>query len=231
MSFTPLFATVIQDVTRNKTVYVESINAFPDPVGDTITLETDTTYIWTKPVNTGTYKFAVPTDSNITLKTTNTVANNWITEITGSDVLLSGDIARLRIDELDITSNNGGVCFNLSVGADLQPNLFMTELRITGFDSLGTLTGCSFFIENIAFSGNGDGLTLVSPPVITSDEVNFVSHTGDGFIISGTVFLAVFGSIVSTPASGDSLFNIDASTNIILNMQFRNGQFNNSSRS
>ena len=40
------------------------------------------------------------------------------------------------------------------------------------------------------------------------------------------MFLAVFGSIVSTPASGDSLFNIDASTNIILNMQFRNGQFN-----
>jgi len=226
MSYIPNFATEETNIARNKTVYVESLNVFPDPVSGKITLEADTTYTFTNSVNTGTIEFIIPDDSNITLNTTNTVANNLITEITGSQVLFSGKVARLAIQGLDLVSSFGGQCFDLSAGIPaVVPNLFMTELRIVGFDDLGTIDGIGFFIENIAFIDNDDGITLNNVSAITTQELNFQNQTGDFFTLTGTLGFALFGSIFGFPSTGDSVYNISSSISTVLGIQMLGGFF------
>jgi len=226
MSYIPNFATEVTNIARNKTVYVETINAFPDPVAGVITLEANTTYTFTNSVNTGTIEFIIPDDGNITLNTTNTVANNLISEITGSQVLFTGNIGRLAIQGLDLVSSSGGQCFDLTAGAPIAvPNLFMTELRIVGFDVIGTIDGIGFFIENIAFIDNDDGITLNNVAAITTQELNFQTQGGDFITMTGTNFFALFGSIFGFPGSGNSVYNISSSVTSTLGIQMLGGFF------
>jgi len=217
MSYRPTFATEMSNVDTNKTVYVESLNAFPDPIAGGITLEADTTYIWSKPVNTGTNEFVIPDDGNITLTTTNTVANNWVTEITTGQTLLSGNIGRMFHQGLDTVSLNGGRCYDFSPGPGVGviPNLFLSEIRIVGFDKIADMDGIALIAENNAYILNGAGFTLNDMSFLTLDEQNFVLQTGDHITMTGNLTgFAFIRTIVGTPSTGDAVLNLDSALNI-----------------
>ena len=220
MGHTELFSTDSSNLAEFSTVYVNSLNVFPDPVAGKITLAANTTYIWTKPVNTGTIEFIIPTNGNITFTSTNAVANNWLTQIGAGQTLLSGDISRIFIDGLEIISFGSGKCFDLSTGTAVGPHLFLENSRIVGFDKIGNLDGIALLTKTVAYILNGDGWSLNDMSFITIEDQLYVLQSGDHITMTGN--LSDFGfirEIVATPSDGDAVLNLDSALNIRRSLQ------------
>ena len=201
------------DLSRNNTVNVESLSSFPAPVGNVITLHAgNPTYNWTKSVNTGPYEFVIPDGNNVTFTTTNPVANTWTTEIAVGKTLLSGAVARVEFNGLDVTSINGGKCFSLTAGVGVIPILFKERMRVIGFDDIGDLDGLTFVSENVAYISNGAGWLLNNVPVMDVAEQNYLNQVGDHITMTGTSSYVIFRDTIGNPSIGDQLFNLDALT-------------------
>jgi len=202
------FGTDNSNIARNNTVYVESINGFPDPVAGVITLVSGINYRFTKPINIGTIEFVIPDNGLVQFSTTNVTNNFLTTEISGSQVLFSGNITRLHIEQLNMTSINGGIWADLS-NATGPGFVFLDQATMTGFDSLGSIEGCSFSTENVGGVSNGAGLTLNNMFFIVMREWAFAAITGNHIILTGTLIGAIFEDLIMTPSSGDAFIKID----------------------
>ncbi len=205
------FSTTVTDITRNNTVYVESLNSFPTPVDNIITLVSFTHYIFTQPINTGINQLEIPDDGAVQFSTTNAIINFLSTDLTGTTPLFFGNITRLTFNRFNILSNNsGGHCFNLS-NATGPGFVSFDQVVIQGFDSIGTIEGCSLSSENVGFVLNDAGLTLNDMLFIIFREASFTSQGGNHLTLTGTLIGAIFEDSIMTPASGAAFLDIDSS--------------------
>jgi hypothetical protein len=212
MTFYPTFSTRSRDAGRYRTLYVEGLNAFPDPVANVITLEANTTYIFSQAIDFGLNQIQIPTNGDVTLETTNPVSNTIATDLPASTPLFIGQIGRFALLGLDVTSTNGCDLFDVTGGVGVLTNVFYENNRFLGFGSLGTIDGASVLAENSGYFNNGGGLTINNAPIIQMAEQNFVLQTGDHLIFTGTSAAVTLSDMVGSPSTGDQLFNADALT-------------------
>lgn len=204
------FGTEARDISRNSTIYVESLNGFPDPVSDVITLVTGTHYILTKPINCGINQLKVPDDGVIQISASNPPINSLQTELTGVTPFIIGAITELNIFSVDIISlNSVATCFNLSAGAG-SPVFDLEDVTVEDFSSIGTLDGISFFSQHVDWVSNVAGLTLNNVPSANVTVQDFSTQTGDHYIITGTMTNGFFSRVSANPGAADSVFNIDS---------------------
>jgi len=224
MAIRNTFSTTLTDIGRNNTVYVESLNSFQPPVLQVMTLQDIELrdfihFIITKPLNSEDNSLKIPFDGTVLLSTTNVTANFLTTEITGTTPLFTGNITRLAIIRLNSLATNGGHFFDISNGTN-SGFVFLDQSTAQGFDSIGTIEGCSFSTENVGWVSCDDGMTLNDMLFIVMREQNFVDQKGDHIKLTGTLTGATFDSNIATPASGDAIFSIasdlDISTQILI---------------
>lgn len=230
MSNIPLGATVLTDLGRNSIINVESLNAFPIAVNSQINLPNiDPAYIWTKANNTLDNEFIPFDNTNISFLSFNNVANTWTATITtGATLISSTEASRISFSGIEITSLNGGAFVDLTAGVGGRPALAQSEQLISGFDSLGTTSGLSIFIENIGYVNNGGGITFDDAGGIIFTEANFVNQDGDHITLTGTLGFALFNTVIAAPSVGDAIFNIDSSLVIDTKIVIRDTFFDDS---
>ncbi|MEE9356608.1 MAG: hypothetical protein V3U75_13545 [Methylococcaceae bacterium] len=203
------FGSDLANLNTFRTAYVNSPTIFDSVLsGDTVNVTSDLAYIWSKPVNTTTYKF-MTTGINVAFATTNNTSNTWTTEIAPGETLLSGATGRIDLS-LNIDSANGGDFVDLSAGVGIIPLLFTTRMRVQGFDSLGNMDGMSFVSENVGYLLNGAGFTFNDMDGVSMAEQNFVTQTGDHLTFTGSLGTSFFTNNIAAPASGDAVFNISS---------------------
>ncbi len=224
MAIRNTFSTTLTDIGRNNTVYVESLDIFPTPIAKVVTLQDiDLTdfihFIITKPLNVEDNSLKVPDDGTVLLSTTNVTANFLTTEVTGTTPAFTGNITRLAIIQLNTLATNGGHFFDISNGTN-PGFVFLDQATAQGFDSIGTIEGCSFSTENVGWILCDDGITLNDMLFIVMREQSFAAQKGDHIKLTGTLIGATFDSIIATPDAGDAIFNIasdiDISTQILI---------------
>jgi hypothetical protein len=207
------FGTVQKDLTRNNTINVETTNAFPDPVSGQIQLpDANPAYLWTNEVNTLGSEFLLADNTNVSFLATNGITNSWVTEIASDKTLISSDESgRLNFDKLGITSINGGEFINCTAAPGGRPTIAQSEQLIFGFDNIGSLTGISSLVENVAYVNCAAGITLDDAPIVTYSEISFANQSGNHITLTGTLSVANFNFIIATPSTGDAVFDIDPS--------------------
>lgn len=212
------FSADSSDIARNKTIYVESLNSFPDPVGNVITLENETIYIFSKPINTGVLQFRIPDSGEVVFNTTNTLINDLTTELDSGTPLFIGDFVRLVIQDVNITNTTGDAVF-IDSERILSPGsvVILQRMFIINFASIGTIDGSVSICDNVVFVSCGAGITLTDSGTalgtgIAWDAVNFINQSGDHITVTGTTNIISFDRIAGFPSTGDQLFNIDAVT-------------------
>jgi len=212
------FSTTITDLPRNNTVYVENFTIFPEPIANVMLLQDITLrdfihFIITKPLNVEDNSLQIPDNGTVQFSTTNVIANFLTTEISGTTPCFTGNITRLTIDQLNTVSTNGGHFFNLS--NDIGPGfVFLDQATAQGFDSIGSIEGCSFSTENVGWILCDDGITLNDMLFIVMREQAFTVQKGDHIKLTGTLIGATFDSMIASPLTGDALFNIDSGLSI-----------------
>lgn len=210
MAYIPLNATEETDIPRNRTVNVESLNAFPAPVAnivridDSVTAGEDVTYITTKPLDWGTLRLEIPDFGRVTFKSSNPTSNTWTYRGTGTEPFLFGEMARVSVESLLLQSANGGALFDFSTGF-----LALEKTNIQGFDTLGTLDGMSFQAENTSLLNNGNGLSASNMILMNMAEIELSGQTDDDITINGCL-IGLFTGIVGFPGPGLSIFNIES---------------------
>lgn len=209
MAYIPTFATEITDIVRNKSVNVELLNAFPDPVNNVITLITNTEYVITNSINFGINQIKIPDSGQITIRSVNSTANTITSELTGGLPFIFGSIARLDITNTVIISSTGDAeCFDITAGTGLVPAVTLATMRVQGFSAIGTLDGASVFAENIGWLLNSGPLTLNNCAIAQVAEQSWGFHTGDHLVITGSLTAGFFNTLIGTPEAGASVFNI-----------------------
>jgi hypothetical protein len=206
------FSTIQTDVNRNRTVNVESLNVFDDiRVGNKVTFVGDITYNITKSFSWEDLEFIITPDSRISFTTSNAIANGINTEISGSQVLFSGDVQRFDIMDVDITSANGGTCFDMVgtivPGAGL-PAVFLEGMSITGFDTIGTFDSLSMFSVFMEYVSNNGPMTLMDSFAVRFTEQAWVEHTGIHLAVDGLIGFGFFDVFIGSPKAGDYMFHI-----------------------
>lgn len=225
MAHIPLSGTVVRDITRNKIVNVESLNVFNEfTTGRTTTLPSGVTFDVTKDFDWEDRLFIFPTDETVAFS--GSVTNGINTKISGTDVLFSGTPGRVDFNTINIISENGGKCFDISAGVNVVPFLGLATARIQGFDAIGDLNGMSAGFENVAYIFNGAGWNMNDMGIIGMVEINFVFQTGDHITATGTSSNIFFRDILGNPSTGDQLFNFDGLT-VTGNSSFINTIFTN----
>ena len=214
MAIRSVFSTTLRDIPRNNTVYVESLNSFQPPVSQVMVLQDIKLrdfihFIITKPLNAEDNTLKVPDDGTVLLSTTNVTANFLTTEITGTTPLFSGNITRLAMIRLNSVATNGGHFLDISNGT-VPGFVFLDQITAQGFDSIGTIEGCSLSTENVGWLSCDDGITLNDMLFIVMREQSFADQKGDHIKLTGTLIGATFDSNIATPASGDAIFKITA---------------------
>ena len=212
MAYIPSFATEITNINRNDVVYAESVNAFPNPVAGVITTVDNATYIATKPITFNTdVRFEIPDAGTTSFQSVSSGINIFTSNLSGTIPFMSGDIARLNINDASFFSGTGtGKMFDLT--SDSTP-LFAFNHRnslIRGFSSIGAFNGGNYFSENVAWILCGEGLTLTDMAIVTMAEQGFIQQTGDHITLDGTLVAANFDRVQAAPSSGDAIFNITA---------------------
>lgn len=221
------FSTDSSNLDDFNTVYVNSLNAFDDSVTSIITFRTRKEHILTRPLGGATNRFKVPDSGIVAITTTNQTINNFETDLTGLTSFIFGNIARLDMIQLNMLSNNGGKCFDISNNG--PPGfVFLNQASVQGFNSIGTIEGCSFSTENVGWVLNGEGLTLNDMLFIVFREASFAAQTGDHITLTGTLIGAIFDSIIAAPSTGDALFNIDSGLTITQKILIHNNLFDDS---
>jgi len=212
------FSTVATDVARNKIIYVETLNAFPDPVSEVITLPDNCpAYIWTRELNTKDIKVVIPdtATADVSFVALNGVANSWTTEITTGETLLSSDAGRrLSFDSLEVTSTNGGEFINIASSTGTRPLLAQSQQLISGFDKIGTINGMLVFSENIGYVNNADGLVYIDLSSVTLSEIIFALQFGNHITLQGDLDSGSFSNVEANPSTGDAVFDIDSGMTI-----------------
>jgi len=255
MAYIPPFATEITSESRNEIVDVESLNVFDDKrVGKTITLIGDVAYNITKKFPWEDVEFVLDPDARITFLTSNTVSSSITTSILPGRTLFSGALNRISFEGIDITSENGGDCFNFTKGNTLIPFMGLDRFVVGGFDRVGTVDNLTLIMNNIGYGGNSNGWKLLNCPLLSISEQNLVFNDGISFEfsgttgsiffttiiadptpanitfdLSGTLVSALFNSLVVNPLSGKSVFNIDPSIVITGAFQIIGGSIDTSS--
>jgi len=153
-------------------------------------------------------------DARITFSTTNTVANGISTTILPGRSLFSGALSRIDFIGVDITSANGGICFNLTAGNVFLPVLFLNKSRVQGFDQVGITVGVSIALENIAHLANTNGWDITDATILQIAEQNVVFSQGITYKISGTTGSAFYTTIESTSIAVDTTFDISGTIDV-----------------
>lgn len=242
------FGTVEKDVGRNNVIYVESLNGFPAPVNDVITLETGKEYIRTRPINFGINQIKIPDGGIVTISALNPTSNILLTELTGTTPLFFGNVGRFQIrDTLIISLSEAGAVFNIFADSD-SSFVVLENTATVGFNTIGTIDGVNLLSENAGWVGNKGGLTLNNIKIANVAEQQFAeeplavtkklitdllglsfvfNHEGDHYVITGTMERGFFQTILGSPSTGDAVFNIDSNA-VIDSFNVSNGALNDS---
>lgn len=211
MSNIPLGATILSDIADFQEIKVSNINAFltVPPINNRLQLLANVAYDWTRPINLeGFDGFDIPTNGNFVWTTRNTNVNNLTFNGTGS--LFEGATGRFANLGVDTISTNGGVCYDLTAGAGVFPLVFLKEMRVQGFTTVGILNGVSLGAENVGYVLNANGWEISDAAILQIAEQNWILHANDHYSLSGNIGSAFINTIVANPASGKAIFNIDS---------------------
>lgn len=221
MGYSATFSTRIDDIARNRRVYVESLNAFPDPVANVITMESNVTYIITKSINLDSFQFKVPDAGSVEWQGATELINPLPTSIANGDALFIGDAQRLVIREVDFINLTGaGKFYGLATVTATSPTLVHRRSVVTGFAEIGTLEGVFNILTNVVYANNSGGLNITNPndkrSAILWDDISFVNQTSARYIsISDNQRFLMSRNTVAEPSSGEFLFYLDSSLNIV----------------
>ncbi len=209
------FSSALEDVTTNRTIYVDTIRALPTPVGNVITLEDGVVYILTAAINLGVNQLAIPTNGQVAIKNNNELTNSITTDLV-SGGLITGNLARLVIQDVNFISSTGaGSFFDITAVTAARPVVIHQRSFVSNFASIGTIDGATSIANNVVFSGCGAGITLADNGTALGagcvwDTVNFISQTGDHITITGNSDFLSFNTIVAAPSTGDQVFEVSA---------------------
>lgn len=218
MAFHPSFANVPTDATRNFITYVETINGLPDPVAGVITLDDEVRYVITQPLNLGTNQIKVDGGNQCAIVSSNEIKNTLTTALTGNSPLFIGDVGRLVIQDLDIISSTGtSNLYNVLSVTAARPAVIQQRSLVSGFASLGIISGATFIGTNIAFSSNGAGLTLNNNGSglgsgIIIDDINFIDQSGNHLIFTGSADFLSASGVIAAPSTGDVVYDVSGLT-------------------
>lgn len=216
MTFRPRFGTDLTDIPRNKIVNVENVNAFPNRVGDVVTLENDTKYNFTKQVDLGDIEFVIPDNGNIEITSDNIIANTLSTDISSGTTLFTGDVARLIIRNIDITFTSDGDLFNIQPTTSPLPLIQLQNGRFTGAGgSLGSITDALVLVRESALINWSSGFVFDSNGIIdiigvAVIECNFVNVSGTQIVIEGAHSFVTIQNCLSRPTSGGAFLNLSS---------------------
>ncbi|MEE9510295.1 MAG: hypothetical protein V3V81_07355 [Candidatus Bathyarchaeia archaeon] len=215
------FSTDVSNIDTFKTVYVNSLNVFPDSVSNIITLEDTVKYILTRPINTGILQFATSAGGTVEIVSSNEGANNWTTELIDLNPLFIGDFGRLQMLDIDLISATGtSGLFDIVATTASRPVLAMQRNLIRNFGTLGTLEGMSSFNTSQGIVNCDDGITLINPGAaagagISWNSISFVGQKGDHITVIGDSDFLIFDIIGAAPQTGDQVFNLDQANNTV----------------
>jgi len=197
------------DEVRNSQKNVETLNAFPDPVGGVITFVNNTTYYVTRPINTGNLRFEWPPGGNVKLTTSSEFPNSWTTELTGDQPLFSGDIARAVLQDIDFISvNNARLHDFVSLTAAL-PNFIHQRSLVFNFSSIGTVSGILSVSNNVAYVNCGAGIIFEdNDEIIVWKDFNFINQKGNHITLKGNIGDTLFKIGKGVPFTGDAIYNL-----------------------
>lgn len=219
MAYLPLRATEETDILRNRVINVESLNAFPEPVNNIITLRNQTTYILTKPIDLGINQLEIPSAGSVSIVSSNAFVNNITTDITGNTPLIIGGPQRLRAVEINFTSTTGTSVF---IDTDTTPSAVPSSVLvrrsfITNFASIGKIKGAVSLCDNVIFVNNAAGIILEDNGLIQGtgivwNTVSFINQSGTHITATGTSDFLAFNEIIGAPSTGDQIYDLSGLT-------------------
>lgn len=215
MAYIPLKATELSDIPRNKAVNAETTNAFTNIVGNVVTIQNDSKYVLTKTIDFGQLEFVTSPGGEVEITSENLVASKFVTGITGTTPLFSGDAGRLVIRNIDITFTSGsGNLFDISSSTVPVPLILIENCRISGGNSLGNIGTALVVIRNTAFINWDEGLTFTGNGQLNStgvfvDSINFINVGGTQLTATGSQSIVQITNCLSTPENGGFFLDLD----------------------
>lgn len=214
------FSTVLTDIPRNNTVYVESLNVFDSVrVGNIVSVPNLVKYITTQPLNMGLLQFIPDTPGGVAEFTSSNIeANTWTTELENNDPLFSGDFGVL-IHSMNISSATGtSKLFDINATTVDRALVFQERGLISNFGSIGSITGASSGMVLMAYFGCGEGIVITNPGDengLDWDFVRFENQLGNHLTVVGQADFMFYDKIRATPANGDQVFDFSQTDNIV----------------
>lgn len=214
MAYIPSFATEVSDIPRNNRVYVESVNAFPDPVDGVITPITNTNYIFTKSFSFGSNQIQIPTAGQVEFRGTSELLEPILSDVANGTPLFIGDLQRFVIREVDFLNTTGtGKFVDFKAIISPSPTALFRTFFVIGFDDLGTFDGIFVISNNVVFVNATKGLRIINPDskraAVLINDMQFSNQQGTFLSIEDEMRFLSVDNIVGEPTTGDSLLFID----------------------
>lgn len=214
------FSTVASNPSEFDRIYVNSLNAFPDPVGDTITLANNINYIISRSFSLGAFRFLIPTGGQIELNGTSELLEPLVSTLS-TGALFSGDVQRLVIREVDfinVNPANAAAFWGIATIVTPSPTVIFRRSFVTGFSTIGTLEGVFYIANNVVYANCGGGLNLTNPNnrragILIKDQQHAAQVGTHVSIFDAQGFLSI-QNLSGDPSAGDSLLHLD--TNLML---------------
>lgn len=211
MTFIGQRSTNLDTIALNNTVNVSTSAIFDSALVD------GTEYVITAPITISSIN--IPTGATVVIRAENASTNIVSTALTGSNALFNGDLTRLQLSDIQFSNATiNGRFFNINATTAARPVVTTARVIATNYADPGTVAGAVFIPQNLVFVNSTGPLTLHNNgdsfgDGILGDEINFINHSGDRMVVTGTSdFVLLDRVVVGTVGSGDQAFDISGLT-------------------
>jgi hypothetical protein len=203
----------LTNLSPTKQVVIDSIDDFPTPSGDVITLE-NKEYILNNPI-TSDKRFELPTDASVRFRVVGALGNVYT--YTGTDTLFSGaDILALEFVSWVFVAPSGNI-FSID-STDPNSYLFINQGVFSNVECIGTVNTTAFFCFQTTLDTINSGITLNDNAAVKIGGVNnfLWNNAADTnyFSFTGTQGQINITDVTSIPQSNESIFNIPTTTTL-----------------
>jgi hypothetical protein len=197
-------------------VYIKTLEDFPKPVNNKITLVTGIRYILANSISTP-YSFVLPDFSTIIMEAIEPVSSPLI--YTGTDSLFeSTDLISFLLHYITVSAPNGSI---FDITATTFPELafvYLSTTIISDVKTLGSFTTCSSYLFDTIITDTGLNLTLNNIAILSLSDAAVYSNKNVAnsvlFIVENSITTVQITSNFFEYSSNESLFDFKSDLTI-----------------
>ncbi|MCK5602311.1 hypothetical protein KAR91_10590 [Candidatus Pacearchaeota archaeon] len=196
----------LQHIKPDGEVYINTIDDFPAPVSNKITLESKQYIITTTIVSP--YEFIIPTGGYVVFESINMFQNVLV--YSGTDVMFTGvDVIFFSLQKILISAPLGTI-FDLD--GDPAGNMYFAQMGFADVVSMGTIKNTSFYQHISLVLIAGEGYTFENMTALAITTSNFIAWRNEVdavmLTIEGTNGNIEFNDMFYSPGANETIFDI-----------------------